>query len=265
MNWYYAKEGQPTGPVSEPDFAALVQAGSIGPTTLVWHEGLPNWTPYQTVAPAGELPPLAVPPVAAPPEGQFLCAECRRYFPPEEVIQVAGQHVCAGCKPLFVQKIQEGVTPAIALPNGGLMALANFWPRFGAFIIDGLIIGIVNMVLIIPLFFLLGAVQKQGQAGLAITIFFQLVISGISIVTESIYQIFFLNRFAATPGKMAFRLAVVRSDGARLTLGRCVGRAAARVLSGMICYIGYLLPLFDREKRALHDHICDTRVIVKPN
>ena len=31
----------------------------------------------------------------------------------------------------------------------------------------------------------------------------------------------------------------------------------------MICYIGYILAAFDDQKRSLHDHICNTRVIYK--
>jgi len=31
----------------------------------------------------------------------------------------------------------------------------------------------------------------------------------------------------------------------------------------MVCYIGYLIVAFDDQKRALHDHICNTRVIYK--
>ena len=35
----------------------------------------------------------------------------------------------------------------------------------------------------------------------------------------------------------------------------------AEMLSGMILGIGYLMAAFDDEKRALHDRICDTRVV----
>ena len=39
--------------------------------------------------------------------------------------------------------------------------------------------------------------------------------------------------------------------------------AFAELLSGMICDIGYLIVAFDSQKRGLHDHICNTRVIYK--
>ena len=60
---------------------------------------------------------------------------------------------------------------------------------------------------------------------------------------------------------MALGLKVIRSDGARITYGRAVGRFFAENLSGLILCIGYIMVAFDGEKRALHDHICDTRVV----
>ena len=33
------------------------------------------------------------------------------------------------------------------------------------------------------------------------------------------------------------------------------------MLSGLLLNIGYLIAAFDEEKRAMHDHMCDTRVI----
>lgn len=106
MQWHYAKNGLAQGPVSEEEFQKLVQAGGVRADTLVWHEGLAQWTAYGALTGAGAAPPL-LPPVAA---GQLVCAECHQSFPPEEVIQLNGLHVCARCKPVFVQKLREGVT-----------------------------------------------------------------------------------------------------------------------------------------------------------
>jgi uncharacterized RDD family membrane protein YckC len=40
-----------------------------------------------------------------------------------------------------------------------------------------------------------------------------------------------------------------------------VGRFFAKILSAMMLWIGFIIAAFDREKRALHDHICGTRVV----
>ncbi len=71
MQWYYANNGQRSGPVSDVEFQALVRAGTVGPETLVWRQGMANWQPYREVTgapaatPAGEPSPAA----AALPEG----------------------------------------------------------------------------------------------------------------------------------------------------------------------------------------------------
>jgi hypothetical protein len=45
-------------------------------------------------------------------------------------------------------------------------------------------------------------------------------------------------------------------------VGRIVGRHFSEWVSGMILLIGYIMAAFDKEqRRALHDHMCDTRVI----
>jgi uncharacterized RDD family membrane protein YckC len=75
------------------------------------------------------------------------------------------------------------------------------------------------------------------------------------------YEACFVYQFAATPGKMALGLKVVRPDGSRVGLGRAIGRYFAKMLSAIILLIGYIIAGFDAQKRALHDMICDTRVI----
>jgi uncharacterized RDD family membrane protein YckC len=77
------------------------------------------------------------------------------------------------------------------------------------------------------------------------------------------YQIFFLGKYGATLGKMACGLRVITAEGGKISYARATGRVFAEMLSGMICYIGYIMVGFDVQKRALHDHICNTRVIYK--
>ena len=46
MIWYYQQENQQRGPVSDSDLEELLRAGTIRPETMVWREGMPNWTSY---------------------------------------------------------------------------------------------------------------------------------------------------------------------------------------------------------------------------
>ena len=84
---------------------------------------------------------------------------------------------------------------------------------------------------------------------------------GAAIVIGLGYDLFFIRKYDATPGKMALGLKVLRKDGSKLSVGRVVGRHFANIVSSLTLLIGYIIAGFDDEKRALHDHMCDTRVI----
>jgi uncharacterized RDD family membrane protein YckC len=83
----------------------------------------------------------------------------------------------------------------------------------------------------------------------------------IGMAIGATYEGVFVSRFGATPGKMALELKVVRPDGGPISLGRAIGRYFAKIVSWMILAIGFIMAGFDSQKRALHDMICDTRVV----
>jgi hypothetical protein len=120
MNWYYVDGGQQAGPVDVAQLAALASTGKIQSDTLVWREGMAGWVPYGEAVPGGApVPEIGVPPnpgtVAA---GGLICCECGRAFGPDEVIRHGEKWVCAACKPIFLQRLREGVALAGAAPRG---------------------------------------------------------------------------------------------------------------------------------------------------
>lgn len=139
MNWYYAEAGQPRGPVSTEDLEALARQGLLRDDSLVWHEGLAQWQPWHAVRPASAaLPGLpAVPgspgpasvvgPEGAPAAGTgaaadasaVRCGECGGLFAPADTLDFGGRTVCAGCKPVFLQRLREGA------PLGGPRAAGS--------------------------------------------------------------------------------------------------------------------------------------------
>jgi uncharacterized RDD family membrane protein YckC len=62
---------------------------------------------------------------------------------------------------------------------------------------------------------------------------------------------------------MACQLRVIRADGSNLDWGLAIGRHFAKILSYLTLFIGFIMAGFDEEKRALHDRICETRVVYK--
>ena len=88
-----------------------------------------------------------------------------------------------------------------------------------------------------------------------------IIIFGVTLAVGLVYDLVFLRMFSATPGKMVLGLKIKTAQGAPLSVLQIIGRHFAQVLSGLVLGIGYLLAAFDPEKRALHDHICGTRVV----
>lgn len=116
MNWYYAAGGQQQGPVDDAQLDALIQSGTVTQDTLIWREGMTNWQPLRQARPAAggssapTAPPMAAPPIAggAASSGEVVCAECGKMFTRDNAIQYGTAWVCATCKPVFLQKLQEG-------------------------------------------------------------------------------------------------------------------------------------------------------------
>jgi uncharacterized RDD family membrane protein YckC len=167
------------------------------------------------------------------------------------MIRFSDVWVCAGCKPIIVQKIKEGVTVS------GVMEYAGFWLRFGAWFIDYIILGIGSMIIYLPLT-IMGAFSLENPA---VFVSFQIVATIFNFALPAAYEIWFVGKYAATPGKMACKIKVVTADAEKISYARSVGRHFAKYISGLILGIGYIMAGFDDQKRALHDRICDTRVI----
>lgn len=265
--WYYAEANRQVGPVSEAELDSLVAAGTIRPDTLVWHEGLANWAPYQTVkpnAPANLPPPTSVDPytsaaAVAAPEPTRFCSECGQSRPSREMVAFGDRLVCVNCKDRFTHQLREtGYTP-------GRFQYAGFWIRFLARIIDSIV---MNIVILPVTFILMGATAFSagssdpnviGPAVMAAQGLVMLFAFAVAIG----YDTFFVYKFGATPGKMVVGKKVVMADGSPLTLGRAFGRYLAYIVSSFTIGIGFIIAAFDDEKRALHDRICDTRVVAK--
>jgi uncharacterized RDD family membrane protein YckC len=150
-----------------------------------------------------------------------------------------------------VQKIKEGVAVS------GDMDYAGFWLRFGAWFIDYIILGIASMIIYLPMT-LMGVFSMDKPS---VFLSFQLISTVLNFVIPAAYETWFVGKYAATPGKMACKIKVVMADGGKVSFGRAVGRHFAKYISGLILGIGYIMAGFDDQKRALHDRICDTRVI----
>lgn len=244
MEWYYTDNGTQAGPVDDAGLQTLVVSGKINAETLVWREGMQSWMAYGSLTAPGAADAHAL---------AMRCSECGNAFPADELIQIGAGSVCANCKPIAVQKLKEGVTLSGEHRYGG------FWVRFRAKFIDGIILGVA----IALVNWGTSAMFTHDVSDSRATMLLALGNMGIGFCIRGLYNTLFVGAYSATPGKMALGLKIIRPGGEHLTYARAAGRFMGELVSSLTMCIGYIMAGFDEEKRALHDRICDTRVVYK--
>ena len=166
-----------------------------------------------------------------------------------DLMPYGGTFICADCKPVFFQRLREGVAQPASLNYGSV------WYRFVAVVIDGIILATIAFAVGV----ILNAFAIQRASGIAARM---VDTNGIlNTLIGFCYQVGFLANGGATPGKMTMGLKVVTASGMPISYGRATGRYFANILDAFTLGIGYLMAFFDDQHRALHDRICGTRVI----
>ncbi|MFH0733079.1 MAG: RDD family protein [bacterium] len=161
---------------------------------------------------------------------------------------------------------------------------AGFWKRFLAYLIDSIIMNILSSILFIPIILLAGLsifpiesdfdknnfssvsfIQNDNLDNFAIVsavIIVTLILILIAVVVSWLYSALMESSSKkATLGKMALGLIVTDMQGDRITFARASGRFFAKILSGLILNIGFIMAAFTQKKQALHDIIADTLVL----
>jgi uncharacterized RDD family membrane protein YckC len=165
--------------------------------------------------------------------------------------------------------VVRGMAPAAAAVAG--RHFGGFWIRFVAKFIDGIILGVFSLILFIPVLLMFGGAVSTvglGRRGFGDGAMFGPAMVGafgisrlVLLAVSTFYEVYFLSAHGATPGKMAMGLKVIRADGGPISPMLALARHFAEWVSAIIFMIGYIMAAFDPEKRALHDRICETRVI----
>jgi uncharacterized RDD family membrane protein YckC len=145
----------------------------------------------------------------------------------------------------------------------------GFWIRLGARFIDGFVM--MAPILILAAVLIPNLVRAGKQPSNPAFAAFTLTFVAIFFVAFISYEVVMMRYWGATVGKMACGLKIVRPDGRSLGWGVSLGRFFMwNIVTGSIPYLNLVLMLTsgimagtDAEKRALHDRVCDTRVIYK--
>lgn len=161
--------------------------------------------------------------------------------------------------------------------EGRVAEYAGFWMRLGAYLIDGIALWIIGVILlaIIGVFTLPFAIREGPvfpyhlpysyfEAFHPRWLFYQWLWSFIWLVIPAAYFICFWALRGQTPGMMALRIRLMRTDGSPVDWGA----AALRFLGYIVCWITagllFLWIAFDSRKQGLHDKMADTYMIILP-
>ena len=113
-----------------------------------------------------------------------------------------------------------GFPAAAPSSMAGQVHYGGFWIRFLARLIDGVLLGIVNLILRIPLAIMLGVGTGAGFARPGAGMVFLPAIMGmvgisavIGIAIGVAYEVYFVSTRGGTLGKLALGLKIVRADG----------------------------------------------------
>ena len=131
---------------------------------------------------------------------------------------------------------------------------AGFWIRFGALLIDLVIMAIV---LYVPLSLIYG---EEYWVGDKLIYGFWDVMLG--YVVPFVATIWFWLHYLGTPGKMAMKLQIVdASTGGKMRTGQAIGRYFAYIISAVPLCLGFIWVGVDQRKQGWHDKLAGTVVI----
>jgi uncharacterized RDD family membrane protein YckC len=182
--------------------------------------------------------------------GIVRCRRCERTFCRNCVVALRGQYVCAECKRDQLRDIQSGT-------EAGVLELATIGRRFGAIWLDNMI----AMLIVLPVSMVLGvglAASGAKDPGAGLSVLLMVAFGGGFLLYEGLM----LSWRGQTLGKMAAGVKVVTAEGQDISGGQAWARALIRqVFFSYLVIIDYLPGVFTKQRTAIHDLACKTRVV----
>jgi len=251
------KHNAPWGPFTREQIQQGLDRGDFTLQYLAHAPGLNQWLPLgevihhvdlgtspASVAQAGNLPPV--------PERQKIATA----QPPS--------------LPLLSEKETELAPPPLVVKHKVQLPAAPFFARFIAFLIDCAILFAPIVV-----FFALGSLtlelrgwweqfdqESMTQERALLWRNFLRLLSLTAFGFAWLYAAGLeCSHWQATIGKQWMGMKVTDLQGERLGFLRATGRHAAKYLSALPCFLGFIMAIFSSRGLAWHDRLADTRVV----
>ncbi|HEX9896152.1 MAG TPA: RDD family protein [Dehalococcoidales bacterium] len=210
------------------------------------------------------------------------CYKCGLALPEEKDLGKAVK-ICAGCHTANQPESQYCFKCGLKLPDQvtfpGMISMAipaGFWRRFASFIIDNIFIAIGSLMVFSIVFAILFSIFPDLADKYRITEYSWNAILTASeapmtwldwltylggIVIDIVYWTVAIGWKGRTLGKFMLGMKVVKTDGSRVGYLRAFGRYWGYVLCNLTLGFGFLAIAWNKQKRGLHDFICDTMVV----
>lgn len=184
--------------------------------------------------------------------GAQFCSRCGA--------STSGTGAFAGAEAMPANVAYTGPTAAYAAPMAGVQ-FGGFWIRVIAVIIDSVII----RVAVSPLKLIFGGLGMAGvHTGLPViplAIFGGGMLLIATVFAGWLYEALMeSSSYQATLGKMIFGMKVTDLNGNRISFAQATGRHFAKILSGLLLCIGFIMVGFTERKQGLHDILAGTLV-----
>jgi len=173
MEWYYAKNGQQQGPVSEGTLQELFQSGTIQSGDLVWNESLTDWVPLASIpgfagsgSPSSPAPASGLPATPATIAGGAVISSAVPSGQPSPPTYLWQSIVCVllCCWPLAIPAIVFGTKVKPAMEAGDYGSALEASNKAKMWCLISFIVGFVLQAVVFGIAFVSGfAEAAQSQ------------------------------------------------------------------------------------------------------
>jgi uncharacterized RDD family membrane protein YckC len=148
---------------------------------------------------------------------------------------------------------------------------AGFWVRLSAFLVDGVVLGVVVFVFVqLPLMAYMAnsgiALEPGNEMAVTMAIMAAApILTLASAATTLLYVVYFValtaGKHQGTYGKRSMGIYVRKRDGDGVWIGSSCVRFVGYIISWIPLGLGFLMVAFHKQKLALHDLIAGTEVV----
>jgi len=136
----------------------------------------------------------------------------------------------------------------------------GFGRRFAAYLVDGIVLWIIQFGIMIFAGILIGALSAANKDA---AVSLNLLLNCLSFLISAGYFVIFWATTGQTLGKMALGIKVISTDGTPVSWGKAILRYIGYIVSGLVFSLGFIWVAFDAKRQGWHDKIASTYVVRK--